>query len=394
MEVTIERMRAGRADVITRSWVAADVSPARRMNAACWKAAALLPRLVEQLHRLGPDAFEARVAEQGAATESRRGRSTPARSGAWRLAPSRLLARAVMRRVRNEVRQRLCYEQWLILYSERAALAAPAGAPQPLELSRFRPLVPPEGHGWADPHLWVRDGEHYLFLEEISPDGSGRIGVSVHRRGQWTAPVTVLALGHHLSHPFLFEHEGVVYMVPESRQHGTVDLYRCDRFPDRWSHARTLLAGVSAVDATLLHRGGWWWMWVNMATGVGASTHDELFLFRASDPVDGRWIPHPRNPVVADVRHARPAGPIFEAGGMLVRPAQDCSSRYGRAVRFMRIDRLDEAHYAESELSRLEPPPGGPYLGIHSFDRAGTMTVIDAVRLRARRRRPPTRTPR
>jgi hypothetical protein len=168
-----------------------------------------------------------------------------------------------------------------------------------------------------------------------------------------------------------------------------VDLYRCDRFPDRWSHARTLLSDVSAVDATLVRHGGWWWMFVAMASGVGTSTHDELYLFRASDPVGGRWLPHPRNPVVADVRHARPAGPVFEAGGMLVRPAQDCSTRYGRAVRFMRIDRLDEASYAESEVGRLDPPPGGPYLGVHSFDRAGTMTVVDAVRRRARWRRPP-----
>lgn len=387
-DVTIERASARRTDVLSRSWIAGDASAARRTNAACWKAAALLPRLVDELWRLGPEAFEARVAEDGAADDAPRGSAGAARSRGSQLTSARLLARAALRRTTNEVRQRLFQEQWLVLYSESTAPVATPSAP-PLDLSRFRRLLPPEGRGWADPHLWVRDGEHHLFVEEISRDGLGRIGVTVHRRGRWTAPVPVLAPGHHVSHPFLFEHDGTVYMVPESRQNRTVDLYRCDRFPDRWSHARTLLSDVCAVDATLLRHGGWWWMFANVASGEGASTLDELYLFRASDPVDGRWIPHPRNPVVADVRHARPAGPIFQEGGMLVRPAQDCSTRYGRAVRFMRIDRLDEAHYVESEVSRLEPPSGGPYLGIHSFDRAGTMTVVDAVRLRRRTRLEP-----
>jgi hypothetical protein len=58
--------------------------------------------------------------------------------------------------------------------------------------------------------------------------------------------------GRHLSYPFLFSFEEELYRVPESAASRQVDLYRCQAFPDRWTHVRTLIAGFPAADATLL----------------------------------------------------------------------------------------------------------------------------------------------
>jgi hypothetical protein len=55
----------------------------------------------------------------------------------------------------------------------------------------------------------------------------------------------------------------------------------------------------------------------------GARDTDELHFYFAS--LDCEWTAHPMNPVVSDVRCARPAGRTFEHDGVLVSPGQDSS---------------------------------------------------------------------
>ena len=50
-----------------------------------------------------------------------------------------------------------------------------------------------------------------------------------------------------------------------------------------------------------------------------------------------KWTPHPENPIVTDIRTARPGGKIFIQDGKIYRPSQDCSIRYGRALNMNQI---------------------------------------------------------
>jgi hypothetical protein len=113
------------------------------------------------------------------------------------------------------------------------------------------------------------------------------------------------------------------------------------------------------------------------AQGQAHSENDELNLYFADSPL-GPWALHPRNPVVADVRRARPAGRVLRVNGRLFRPAQDCSVRYGYAVSFQRIDVLTETAYEESGAGRLEPGwlPGN--VATHTFNRDEDFEAVDA----------------
>jgi hypothetical protein len=223
-----------------------------------------------------------------------------------------------------------------------------------------------------------KDGRAFVFFEELTfAANKGVISMlEITPEGRWTQPVRVLERDYHLSYPFLIEHKGRLYMIPETAQNGTVEAYRCVDFPARWQRETVLLEGVRLVDATF-HRGAdRWWMFANAASPEW-SFNDELHLFHAED-LFGNWRPHARNPVKSDVRCARPAGNLYWRNGALYRPAQICTPRYGAGLSLNRVLRLTPHEYAERQVERVLPPPASGLLGIHTVNRCGDITVADA----------------
>jgi len=144
-----------------------------------------------------------------------------------------------------------------------------------------------------------------------------------------------------------------------------------------------LLEGVRLVDATLEHVAGRWWLFANGAPGASRVFDDELYLYHA-ERLTGDWQPHERNPVKSDARCARPAGRLYWRGGALYRPAQICVPRYGAGVSVNRVLRLTPQHYAERQVERIMPSPESGLYGLHTVNRAGALTVVDAFTRRLR----------
>ncbi len=263
-------------------------------------------------------------------------------------------------------------DQWIILTGPRSSYQA-------LDWKTFRPLVPPKDRYWGDPFVVQRGDCYYAFIEEkLYGTGLGHIAcLTLDSQGSLLAQQVVLERPYHLSYPFVFEHNGELYMIPESAAHRTVELYRCAQFPDRWEFVKNLLSDIYAVDATLLKHEGKYWLFANVKA-AGGSSLDALHLYYAADPVRGEWTPHPRNPVLEDLRSARPGGRIFVQDGKLIRPSQDSSRRYGYALKFNRISSLNTTTYSEVTEAAFTPA-GSKYLATHTFNQAEELTVIDAV---------------
>jgi hypothetical protein len=203
--------------------------------------------------------------------------------------------------------------------------------------------------GVADPFLLHRHGLWHMFFEVINwRSWKGEIGHATSHDGrEWRYRGIVLAEPFHLSYPHVFEHDGRVYMIPESSQASAVRLYRARRFPDDWEHVGDLLGGLPFADATALHHAGRWWLW----TETSGSRHDTLRLYHAPD-LAGPWQEHPHSPVLAgDPTAARPAGRIIATGERLVRFAQDCTPAYGTAVHAREIVGLSPTAYVERPLT-------------------------------------------
>jgi hypothetical protein len=230
------------------------------------------------------------------------------------------------------------------------------------------------GHIYADPFLFEHEGRHHLFVEHV-PAGRHH-GVISHVEVGGGSPRPVLEAEHHLSYPFVFEHGGEIFMIPETSAVRRLELHRAVEFPHRWELDTLLMDGVEAVDATVFEHDGRLWMLVGVAS-PGASTLDELHVYFADGP-RGPWRPHPRNPVVSDVRGARPGGALLRSGGRLIRPAQDGSRRYGWALSFREIDLLTETEYAEHEVERIEPDAIPGARATHTYARDSRYEAVDA----------------
>jgi hypothetical protein len=278
---------------------------------------------------------------------------------------------------RRALEKALTVDQWFLAFRLGEGPLDPA-------LAGFTRLVPPKDRDWADPFALEKDGRYTVFFEErVRAAGKGRIAVlQIDAGGRASAPETVLERDYHLSYPFVFEHDGALYMVPETAQNGTVELYRCTDFPRHWKLERVLLQGVRLADPTL-HRGpDRWWLFAGAAPGESQVFDDELHLFHAPSPF-GDWQAHRRNPVRSDARCARPAGRLFWRDGALHRPAQICVPRYGAGLAVHRVLRLTPHEYAERQVERLLPAHDG-VLGIHTVNRAGHLTMVDGFMRRRR----------
>ena len=270
-----------------------------------------------------------------------------------------ILGRIFLRLASHRISHALWHEQWSLV------VRPCEDRPPPLSFADGRQLQPPRGRDWADPFPLHAGDRSWLFFEEVPwHGGHGHISVGeLDERGRLHDVRVALATPHHLSYPFVFTHDGTAYLLPESRTSSATTLYRARSLPDDWE-AACVLADVPLYDPTLLRRDGVWWLFGTVAA-PGESEDDELHLFHAP-ALEGPWEAHPRNPVVSDVRGARPAGPFIRDGDRLLRPAQDCSGRYGRAVVFKQVLELSPIRLprgrggaARTGLARAEPrdPP-------------------------------------
>lgn len=232
---------------------------------------------------------------------------------------------------------------------------------------------------YADPFAIVREGRNWVFVEDFD-HSRGKACISViplDDKGPSGPAVPVLEESWHLSYPFVFEHDGKVWMIPESCANKTIALYRADPFPNRWVREAILLDNIEASDPTLVYHDGLFWMFATTRNDRG-SWSDKLSIFFAQD-FRGPWMPHEANPVLIDQACARPAGALLRRNGKLWRPAQDCTSGYGTGIAMTEVIRLDREHFEQRVDAVLRPLPDWPGPGLHTLNRAGNFEFVDGI---------------
>ncbi len=353
------------------SWSATDsLSFFRNSSSMYWNKSELLIRHLADLYR---DGFESVAA-------SLHPRIAPRPHLPTNLEVARLITRLISRAAKAQFTKHFLREEWFVGFRQTSG---ESNGP----IAAIKRLRPPRGHFYADPFVIDKNGSTYIFFEDCSLSSHKAVisYVELDQIGRCSRPRIALEESFHLAYPQLFEWGGEIYLLPETKNNRTIQLYRATDFPRGWQLAHVLLRDVSAADSTLLYHHGKFWLFTS-----GLGTEDpwfdgdrELSLF-FSDSLSGPWTAHPLNPVVSDVRGSRCAGQLFFRDGQLIRPAQDCSQVYGFAVTFNRVDRLSETEYHETPVGTLLPTWMNGNRGTHTFNRSGRYEVLDGRTLVAR----------
>jgi hypothetical protein len=261
--------------------------------------------------------------------------------------------------------------QWILMYDLKDQIST--------SFCHFKKINPPRDRFWADPQVFFKDDRYYIFFEEyIYKKKKGHISlIEMDQSGNYSEPVKVLEEPFHLSYPHVFNYNGILHMLPETRRAKSINLYQCTDFPTQWTHRAVLIDSVDAVDPTILFHKNKWWLFANVAEPDGTSVDNELHLFYSDDLLSNDWKSHPMNPVISDVKGARPAGKILERNGILYRPSQCCKPWYGYGIKLNEIVSLTEYDYAERESSFIEPKWDRKLIGVHTLCHEDRLTMID-----------------
>lgn len=369
LQVLTEELDNGK--IILRSWSPTRDKFSARLNRNhyYWKVSTFVMRALKRIH-LGEELLEA----DSYTPYSNQLYTAPTNRQMMRLA-SNLTAKYVLSKARS-IHQ---FNQWVLAYRFKIGKDDPNNS-----FYKFKFIIPPNDRFWADPFPVRVNDKYFVFIEEyLYATGKGHISVIEVNRSGYTSSITVLEKDYHLSYPCVFWFQKTLYMIPETRDNQTVELYRCTEFPAKWELDTVLLQNVNATDTTVMEHNGKWWMFVNLDQKDYPVDWDELSLFYADTP-KGPWQPHRRNPIKSDVRGSRPAGHVFNWRGHLYRPAQNSSKFYGYGMSINKIKEMSLDNYEEEPVATILPRWNKKVIGTHTLNSCDDLTVIDCLMRRSR----------
>ena len=302
------------AMIVYQTWsMTNELSISRARNEHMWKLASLVPRVLKEICTLDQAVFFNKIRADKMYGIALGAKNNDLPSTFESMVNLAQYAGYIMIRM---LRKLISREQWILLLNTNKGAST--------TFTDFKKILPPKDCFWADPFLVENEGKQYLFIEELPfATYKGHLSVmEIDEYGTVSQPVKILDKPYHLSYPFIFETAGTYYMIPESYEDKSVQLYECLEFPLQWKHKMNLMTNVDAFDTTLYFYNEKWWLFTVISEQKGSGHNDELFLFFADTPFTTEWKSHPQNPIVSDARLARPAGNIYEENGKLIRPSQ------------------------------------------------------------------------
>lgn len=369
--ITITELRVDGFDgsirrVIARIYSRTDVRSVRRSRSNIYsKAGRIVIRKLKEVCEQGSKALIGLGPPEGGSSIG-----SPIRTHPSNLSLVMLLFRHGERYVREILDRIFSTEQWFIAFrlsgKERGCTSIGYAFPPP---DRF----------WADPFPVYYNGRWYIFFEElVYGESKGSISyVVVGEDMAVSKSRVVLTRPYHLAYPFQFQYGNDHFMIPDTNESNKIEIYRAKSFPDDWELVDVVMSNVSGADPTLKKIGEEWWLFAGLAVKGTPYCSEELHLFHSTSPF-GPWVPHRRNPVLSDIRNSRPAGGIMEKNGRLIRPAQDCSVRYGYGISFNTILTINHNDYVEEKNDALLPSWNPKIVATHTINTLGNLTVIDA----------------
>ncbi|AEF82201.1 glucosamine inositolphosphorylceramide transferase family protein [Leadbettera azotonutricia] len=251
-------------------------------------------------------------------------------------------------RIKKKLLRTFFYEQWSLLVCD------PDG-------NILKTIIPPINCQWADPFPVEYNGKTYIFIEQQLGSANGTLGVIELYPDLTISVLTpILEKNYHLSFPNVFcireGNNDIWYMIPETHENNTIDLYQASDFPYKWDYTMTLMHNVIAVDSTVFYYNQKWWLFTNIETKPDPINKNLSAFYSNSFPSD-TWTPHLQNPLVSNLENSRMAGTVFynTQNRSPYRPAQNCLKDYGKETNINEIMELTPFSYKEKLINTYLP---------------------------------------
>jgi hypothetical protein len=338
-----------------------------------WGATDFVIRKLNELHRFGWEYVRTHGVPAAPYQGKRKIYRTPTNVEMLRWLGPQILKKAVARLFRKNMVQ-----HWRI--GVGVGRQQTLGSSPTADINGFRWIEAPRGHFWADPFAIEVNGKYWAYFEDYSYRTSeGRICCAeIASDGSLVAPAPCIEqAGHHYSYPCVFRCGNELFMVPESANSNSIDLYCCDEFPDRWKKQASLLEG-RFVDTNIWQQNGLWWL---MTTSAEPDSRAGSLLLFFAESLAGEWQFHPANPICTDIRRNRNAGQVFQLGERWIRPSQSGCPTYGYSFSLNEILEISPEKYEEHHLTTIEPWSG--LCGVHTYNRCGAIELSDGATMTA-----------
>ncbi|KAL7589265.1 hypothetical protein Lser_V15G36451 [Lactuca serriola] len=190
----------------------------------------------------------------------------------------------------------------------------------------------------ADPFLYAKDDFLYMFFENknvITMQGDIGVARSNDNGVNWEQLGVVLDEDWHLSHPYVFNYNHQIYMMPQGSGTRDIRLYKSIEFPFKWKLEKIILERP-LVNSVIIYHENMYWIFGSYQTRL---TFGDLEIWYSKTPF-GPWTPHMKNPFTGPRNGGRP----FVYNGNLYRLG------HSENIRVFKIEHLTTHHYIESEV--------------------------------------------
>lgn len=228
---------------------------------------------------------------------------------------------------------------------------------------------------FADPLLFEDDDKVFLFCEAFDrKELKGKIGYFLIENDIVSDFNLLIDENYHMSFPFVFKYKDDYYMIPESCENSSLDLYKADAFPHKWIRIKTLIKGDNYVDPTVVEVDGRYFLFVY----VDKRGEYQTLVYEISPELNLELI----QKIDYKQNIGRSAGKVFvNSENELIRPVQMSEGEYGKETLLYKLEYKNESfseiHIGSIDNTKVKIDNRLGVNRIHTYSKSGTFEAID-----------------
>lgn len=239
----------------------------------------------------------------------------------------------------------------------------------------------PNNHDYwfADPLFFKKDEDNiYIFCEAFArKEQKGKLGYFFLDNGVASNFKLIIDEDYHMSFPTVFKYDGCYYMIPESGENLSLDLYKAKIFPDEWVKVKSLIKGCNYVDPTIVEISGRIFLFVY----VDKEKEYQTRIYEITTDLNVELI----QTIDYTQNIGRSAGKVFiNHKNEMIRPAQMSEGEYGKETLFYKLEFNNNCFVEtlietiDNKMVKINGKAG--VSRIHTYCRCGDYEAIDYTR--------------